>query len=99
MFGASGETNLMVARILPWFMAALIFEAYTRMSSSYLYATEKSSLSYLLVYAEPVLVLAFLLVLAPSAGLLGVWLANPAARFTAAVAAAVIKRRDDRNLK
>lgn len=99
LFGASGKTNLMVARILPWFMAALIFEAYTRMSSSYLYATEKSSLSYLLVYAEPVLVLAFLLVLAPGLGLLGVWLANPAARFTAAVAAAVIKRRDDRNLK
>ena len=96
LFGASDETNLQVARILPWFMAALIFEAYTRMGSAYLYATEKSSLSYLLVYAEPVLVLAFLLALAPGLGLTGVWIANPAARAAAAAAAAVIKRRDDR---
>lgn len=96
LFGASGETNLMVSKILPWFMAALIFEAYTRVGSAYLYATEKSRLSYILVYAEPALVLLLLCVLAPALGLFGVWLANPAARFIAALAAAIVKRNDDR---
>jgi len=96
LFGASGDTNLMVARVLPGFMAALMFEAYTRVGSAYLYATEKSVLSYLLVYAEPVLVLVFLIILAPSFGLTGVWIANPAARAAAAAAAAVIKRGADR---
>ena len=90
LFGASAGTSGNIARLLPLFMAALIFDAYTRVSSAYLYATEKSSLSYLLVYAEPVLVLLLLSTLGPWLGLNGVWAANPLARLAAAAIAALI---------
>lgn len=96
LFGASARSGEDVARILPWFMAAMPFEAYVRTGSSYLYATEKSGLSYLLVYAEPVLILFFLWILAHFMGLAGVWLANPTARFSAAVIAWAVKFIDDR---
>lgn len=99
IFGASESTSLVVARVLPWFMAAMPLEAFTRVCCAYLYATEKSLRSYVLVYAEPVLVLLLLIILPRFMGLLGVWQANPLARLIAALTAAAIKIADDRQLK
>ena len=63
LFGASADANLSVAQYLPYFLATLLFLAFVRITTSYFYATEKTMLSYLLVYAEPVCTLLLLLVL------------------------------------
>lgn len=96
LFGSSADVNALAHRVLPWFMAAMPLEAYVRTGSAYLYATEKSSLSYLLVYSEPALILMYLLLLPKYMGLMGVWQANPLARLTAAAIALVVKILDDR---
>lgn len=82
LFGASAQTNLDVAKYLPLFLAPLLFLSYIRITITYLYATEKASLSYLLVYAEPSLLFALLLILSqiPALGDWAVWGAVPAAQ-------------------
>ncbi len=82
LFGASAETNSDVGYCLPLFLFPLLFLAYVRVTTAYLYATENASLSYLLVYAEPVTIF-FLLLLLPNIRMLGelaVWIAVPAAQ-------------------
>ena len=94
-FGVSDDSNLDVANYLPWFMAVMLFQAYTRVTASYLYAIEKSGLSYLLVFAEPMLLLLILQILPPMAGLIGVWLAVPLAQFATWLLAIAIRIRND----
>lgn len=82
LFGASKETNQEVAYYLPLFLSTMLFLAYVRITTAYLYATEKAGLSYLLVYAEPI-TLFFLLMLLPKIPvleMLAVWLAVPVAQ-------------------
>ena len=96
LFGASPEANTGVAQYLPWFLAALLFLAYVRITTAYFYAAEKTALSYLLVYAEPVCTLLLLLILSPVLGLDGVWLAVPLAQTVTFVIALIAKARVDR---
>ena len=98
LFGASHETNGEVARVLPLFLATLLPLAYVRITTAFLYATERSCLSYLLVYAEPVLLLALLLALPGPAGLgvMGAWLAVPLAQATTWIIALCVKHHTDR---
>ena len=96
LFGASPEANIGVAQYLPWFLAALLFLAYVRITTAYFYAAEKTALSYLLVYAEPVCTLLLLLILPPVLGLDGVWLAVPLAQTVTFIIALIAKRSVDR---
>lgn len=96
LFGASPEANTGVAQYLPWFLAALLFLAYVRITTAYFYAAEKTALSYLLVYAEPVCTLLLLLILPPVLGLDGVWLAVPLAQTVTFVIALIAKARVDK---
>ena len=96
LFGASPEANIGVAQYLPWFLAALLFLAYVRITTAYFYAAEKTALSYLLVYAEPVCTLLLLLILPPVLGIDGVWLAVPLAQTVTFIIALIAKRRVDR---
>lgn len=80
LFGVSAEANVGVARYLPCFLATLLFLAFVRITTSYFYATEKTALSYILVYAEPVCTLLLLLILPLFQKLTGVWLAVPMAQ-------------------
>ena len=96
LFGASPEANIGVAQYLPWFLAALLFLAYVRITTAYFYAAEKTALSYLLVYAEPVCTLLLLLALPPVLGLNGVWLAVPLAQTVTFVIALIAKAKVDR---
>ena len=100
LFGASPETNEQVARYLPLFLAAFFFLSYVRITTAFLYATEKSTASYALVYAEPLAVFFLLLVLPqiPLLGLLGVWLAVPLAQSITWGLSLKIKRNIDRQL-
>ena len=96
LFGASPEANIGVAQYLLWFLAALLFLAYVRITTAYFYAAEKTALSYLLVYAEPVCTLFLLLALPPVLGLDGVWLAVPLAQTVTFVIALIAKARVDK---
>lgn len=83
LFGASIETNQNVASYLPLFLVTVLCLAYVRITTSYLYATEKTSLSYLLVYAEPVII-AILLVFLPQIEFcegFAIWISVPLAQF------------------
>ncbi len=92
LFGASAETNADTADILPLFLVPLLPLAYVRVTISWLCATARAGLSYVLVYAEPVLTLC-LLAFMPGLTELGVWLAVPAAQIITFAAAVIIKRR------
>lgn len=98
LFGASPETCLEVVKRLPLFLATLIFVAFIRVTTSYLYATEKVALSYVLVYTEPVLSLVACLLLPLKMGLDGVWVAIPCSQVLSGVIAFVIKQNTDRRL-
>lgn len=63
LFGASAQTCAQVARILPWFLAAMLFLLLVRIVTSYFYATENVEYSYILVFSEPVFQLIILIVL------------------------------------
>lgn len=80
LFGASAEANAGVTARLPLFLVTLPLLAYTRVTIAYFYATEKTALSYVLVFSEPVLTFAVLLILLQLFKLTGVWLAIPAAQ-------------------
>ncbi len=98
LFGASESTAAEVAVRLPLFLWALIFVAFTRVTGSYCYATERAAQSYVLVYAEPILSLCAMLIIPRVYGLEGVWCAIPAAQAAAAVLAFFIKKRADQKI-
>ena len=80
LFGASIEANNGVIQYLPYFLIPLPFLAFARITTAYLYATEKTIFSYILVYAEPICTLLNLLILPHLLNLSGVWLAIPLAQ-------------------
>ena len=96
LFGASAETCREVEGRLPLFLGTLVFVAFIRVTTSYLYATEKAALSYILVYTEPVLSFAACLLLPRKLGLSGVWIAVPCSQVLSGVIAFVIKQLTDR---
>jgi len=93
LFGASAESTRDAGRLLPYFLAPLLLLSFVRITTSYFYATERATLSYLLVYAEPVCTLLFLLVLPLVWKLEGVWFSIPAAQACAFLIALAAKRR------
>lgn len=96
LFGASAEANAGVTARLPLFLATLPLLAYTRVTIAYFYATEKTALSYALVFSEPVLTFAVLLILPQLFKLTGVWLAIPAAQARTFCIAVPARRRTQR---
>ncbi len=92
LFGASAEVSAGVAQFLPLFLGSLLFLAFVRITTAQLYATEKTRLSYLLVYAEPLLLFILLLVLPGVLGIWGMWAAVPLAQ-TATAGIAIWARR------
>ena len=96
LFGASAEANAGVTARLPLFLATLPLLAYTRVTIAYFYATEKTALSYVLVFSEPVLTFAVLLILPHLLKLTGVWLAIPAAQALTFCIAVPARRRTQR---
>lgn len=98
LFGASPGANQEAARYLPLFLAAMLFVSYVRVTTSYFYATEKTGLSYALVFAEPGFQLVLFLLLPLGLDLPGVWLAVPLAQVLAWGVSLCAKRRIDRKL-
>ena len=57
LFGSSAAVNAGVIAVMPIFLVSVPFDAITRVSTAAFYATEKNVLSYILTFAEPVLML------------------------------------------
>lgn len=89
-FGASEQAAPLVVHSLPIFASGFLFIAFTRVTTSYFYATRQNALSYVLVYGEPALLALFLWGVFPVVwGLDGVWASvpiNQALLFLAALA-------------
>lgn len=91
LFGASAEVSSEISNIVPIFLVSLPFIAVTRIATAAFYATEKSALSYILTFIEPVLMLAFMLIL-PRAfgGQVMIWWSTVFARIVAAALAVIL---------
>lgn len=96
LFGASPDANAGVIEYIPYFLATLLFLAFVRITTSYFYATEKTVLSYVLVYAEPICTLLLLFILPPMLQIKGVWLAVPLAQALTFIIAVIVKHHTDR---
>ncbi len=90
LFGTSVAPASMVAQALPFFLAGFLCAAVSRVSTAYFYATGKNLWAYLVIYGEPILLLALLLVLPGAMGLTGLWLAVPVSQAGAAVLGALL---------
>ena len=97
LFGSSPEVNMEIARIMPIFLISVPFVAVTRVTTASFYAMEESSLSYVLTYIEPVLMLILSAILPPLAGgQIMVWWSTVIARILAAFLAMFLKPVVDR---
>ncbi len=93
LFGSSVEVSNEISNIIPIFLVSLPFIAVTRIATASFYATEKSMLSYILTFIEPVLMLAFMLILPPLfGGQIMIWWSTVLARIFAAVMALVLTK-------
>ncbi len=97
LFGASGEVNLEIARIMPIFLVSVPFVAIPRITTASFYATEKSAYSYVLTFIEPIFMLVLMLILPPLlGGQVMIWWSTVWTRILAAVLALLLKQRVDR---
>lgn len=90
LFGASPGVSDGIARIIPIFLVSVPFVAIIRIATASFYATEKSVLSYLLTFIEPVLMLVFMLILPVFGGQLMIWWSTVFARIFSAVFALIL---------
>ena len=93
LFGASGEVNSEIAKIMPVFLLSVPFVAILRITTASFYATEKSALSYILTFIEPLFMLLFMFVLPPLfGGQIMIWWSTVFARILSALLALILKR-------
>lgn len=99
LFGTSSAVNAEVARIMPIFLLSIPFVAITRIITAGFYATEKSLLSYILTFIEPVLMLVLMLILPHLfGGQIMIWWSSVFARIlTALLAIALNRQHGDRD--
>lgn len=96
LFGASTATTENVAASLPIFLCGYVFLAFSRVTTAAFYATEKVGYSYTLVYIEPVLQVALLMLIPHFAGQTGVWWCMPLSQILTAIIAIVLKILTDK---
>lgn len=72
LFGTSNEAAIEIAIATPVFLVGMFFYAYSRICSSTFYSTERETLSYVCIYAEPILLIVLLLIIPRFYSLTGV---------------------------
>lgn len=98
LFGASNEVNTEVAKIIPIFLVSVPFVAIVRVTTASFYASEKSALSYVLTFIEPILMLTLMLILPPLfGGQIMIWWSIVIARILSAILALILKSHVDRH--
>lgn len=97
LFGASGEVNQEIAKIMPVFLVSVPFVAVLRITTASFYATEKSAFSYILTFIEPLFMLVLMLILPPLfGGQIMIWWSTVLARILSALLALILKRCVDK---
>lgn len=97
LFGASGEVNMEIVKIMPVFLVSVPFVAVLRITTASFYATEKSTFSYILTFIEPLFMLVLMLILPPLfGGQIMIWWSTVWARILSAILALVLKKHADR---
>ena len=98
LFGASPAVTAQTAAALPVFLPGLLCAALSRTATSYCYAVQRDRTAALLIYGEPAVLLALLLLLPRAMGLWGVWWAVPLSQLATALAGTALllrtRRRD-----
>lgn len=98
LFGASNEVNTEVAKIIPIFLVSVPFVAIVRVTTASFYASEKSALSYVLTFIEPILMLTLMLILPPLfGGQIMIWWSIVITRILSAILALILKSHVDRH--
>lgn len=98
LFGASNEVNTEVAKIIPIFLVSVPFVAIVWVTTASFYASEKSALSYVLTFIEPILMLTLMLILPPLfGGQIMIWWSIVIARILSAILALILKSHVDRH--
>lgn len=93
LFGSSDTVNAETAKIIPIFLISVPFVAITRISTAGFYATEKATLSYILTFIEPILMLVFMLILPPLfGGQIMIWWSTVFARIISALLALLLTK-------
>lgn len=96
LFGSSAEVNAGITQIMPIFLLSVPFVAVTRIATAGFYATEKSVLSYILTFIEPVLMLVLMLILPPLfGGQIMIWWSTVFARILTAVLAVLLTLKNN----
>ena len=94
LFGSSAAVNAGVIAVMPIFLVSVPFDAITRVSTAAFYATEKNVLSYILTFAEPVLMLVLMLALPPLlGGQIMIWWSTVFAKMITALISIVLTAR------
>lgn len=93
LFGTSESVAKACANAFPIFSAGLIFFGFTRVTTSYFYATQHSLPAYVLIYGEPVLLFIILLFIPHIFGINGVWAATPIVQVIMACLSLIISNR------
>lgn len=95
LFGSSAAVNAGVIAVMPIFLVSVPFDAITRVSTAAFYATEKNVLSYILTFAEPVLMLVLMLALPPLlGGQIMIWWSAVFAKMITALISIVLTARN-----
>ena len=94
LFGSSAEVNAEVIKVMPIFLVSVPFDAITRVSTAAFYATEKSVLSYVLTFIEPIIMLALMVALPPLlGGQIMIWWSAALAKVITAIVSIVLTAR------
>lgn len=81
-----------ITAVMPIFLVSVPFVAVTRIATSTFYATEQSVLSYIVTFAEPVLMLILMLILPRFGGQTMIWWSAVIARITTAIIALALTK-------
>lgn len=97
LFGASNEVTIEIAKIIPIFLVSVPFIAINRITTANFYATEKTMLSYILTFIEPILMLLLMIMLPPLfGGQIMIWWSTVFARIVSAMLALALKQGVDK---
>ena len=97
LLGASADTTTETGNVVPIFLLSMPFVTISRVNTSYFYATERSVFSYILTYAEPLLILAAMFVLPRFfGGQIMIWWSVAIMQIVTALVAVMLKIISDR---
>lgn len=98
LFGSSAEVNAGIMKIMPIFLLSVPFVAITRIATASFYATEKSVLSYILTFVEPVFMLVLVLILPPLlGGQIMIWWSTVFARIITATLSVILTIKNNKS--